>query len=78
MEDARKASPPLPDIALVGPVASAEEALQIHQMRFVLAWSMRVQCLAPKPARAPPLDLSVLLRPAHAPPSHLAEARASL
>jgi hypothetical protein len=68
MEDAIKQATPLADIALVGAVASVEEAMQMHQMRFILMWSMRVQCLAPKPEREPPLDLAALLSPALARP----------
>lgn len=65
MEDVVTASPPAPPtpVALVGAVASVEEAMLMHQMRFILMWSMRMQCITPKPEREAPLDLVHLLAP---------------
>lgn len=53
------AAPPDPEtVAVAGAVSTMEEALQAHQMRFILAWAMRLEEVAevakmPPPAQAP-------------------------
>ena len=45
-------------VHVAGAVATLEEALQVHQMRFILTWALRVQSVAPKPdapQAAPPV-----------------------
>lgn len=45
-------SPPGINVAVVGALATEEQALEMMQMRFVLAWNLRLAQLA-KPQRAP-------------------------
>jgi hypothetical protein len=52
------------DVAVVGALASMDEAVAMDQMRFVLAWAMRVQRVARgEPAPPGPLPVSALNDP---------------